>query len=282
MLLHFSLFVLLVVSPFAFAADAVEGGSDSCLIKSGDGPFGYDPRSGKGPADWPTLLPTYSTCGTGQIQSPIDFPDKVRYAPKSRGPKPSLKRSNFTFSPTSSNWALTCAEENTCGFTMYNGTKLNHFNIHLHAPSEHTLNGRSYPLEAHFVHASDDGTQFGVIATMFDYPDEEAYINKIEAGRRGDVGHNKFMDEVLKGVSTGGTFGVPSARILRPGMGYCKYTGSLTTPPCTEGVTFFMAAHIETVSRRQVWDYIISAGASFDGNNRPIQPRNGREITCYV
>lgn len=192
-----------------------------------------------------------------------------------------LKDGNFTFDPTSSNWALSCPLKE-CGSTMFKGEVFYHFNTHFHSPSEHTLNGKSFPLEAHFVHASEDG-KLAVLATLFDYPSETGYVSTIVKGANKELGVNAYFKEILKGVSEGkNKVLVQTNEVIDAAKGYCSYSGSLTTPPCSEDVTWMMSLNIETVSRRQVHAYFVSAGASFDGNNRPIQPLNGRNITCYV
>lgn len=273
------LFLALLFS-VARAADKLEVDSSKCAVKGAEGDFSYDPTSSTGPGDWGDLSSDFETCSLGSSQSPINFPLSVSYAPRSEGPKPSISVGNMSYSPTSYNWALSC--EGDCGYTMFAGQKFKLINLHLHAPSEHTLNGRQYPLEAHMVHISDAG-DLAVIATMFDYPSTTTYQSQVAAGANKDYGVNSLVKEVMRGVMKNkGTFKVHLGSILNPGKGYCVYSGGLTTPPCTEGVTFLMAQNVETVSRRQVFDYSASCGVGMDGNNRPLQPLNGRVVTCYV
>lgn len=273
--------LFLTVCSTSLAADSAGSVSPNCPVKAGEGEYNYDPTSGRGPEDWASLLPEYETCGSGMSQSPINFVFKVDYEPLSDGPKPMLEDRNFTFSPTPSNWALDCPIKE-CGFTMLDGERYYHVNTHFHAPSEHTLGGRTYPLEAHFVHSTEDG-KLAVLATMFEYPNKRSYPAVITMGANKDFGVNKYFEKILEGVlNDKKEVYVKTNMVVDASKGYCVYSGSLTTPPCSEGVTFMMAMNIETVSRRQVHAYAVSAGASFDGNNRPIQPLNGREITCFV
>eukprot|EP00177_Eucheuma_denticulatum_P006495 GFKZ01011827.1.p1 GENE.GFKZ01011827.1~~GFKZ01011827.1.p1 ORF type:complete len:284 (-),score=26.87 GFKZ01011827.1:120-971(-) len=273
-------FSLLVAS--SFASDAVELDTSNCAIKGAPGIYTYNPNTDEGPEDWGSIIPEFSTCGDGTKQSPVNFITDVSYGPLSMGPKPALRNANFTFASTTENWALSCEEEKACGYTDYNGTRYYHINTHFHSPSEHTLNGRQYPLESHFVHASEDG-QLAVIATMYEYALESTYPGVIYAGGRRDFGVNKYFERIMDGVSAGKEeVEVLTKMVVKPSKGYCTLTGSLTTPPCTEGVTWIMSMNVETVSKRQVHGYQTSAGATFDGNNRPTQPLNGREITCYV
>lgn len=280
LILTLTLLTFVALLSLAFSAGTVES-SSSCKIKSSVGAYNYDPTSGKGPADWGSLQPEYEACGTGQIQSPIDFPSEMSYGPLADGPSPSLIGANFTLSSGSSNWALTCSIPGSCGTTELGGTTYTLFNIHLHSPSEHLLDGVQYPLEAHFVHSAGD--KLAVIATMFKYPDEKEYSSKVYAGNNMDYGQSRFLRSILSALAADKTeFNVFPGGVIDASKGYCVYTGSLTTPPCSEGVTFMMSNNVVTASKREVFDYSVTAGASYDGNNRPVQALNDREVTCYV
>ena len=74
-------------------------------------------------------------------------------------------------------------------------------------------------------------------------------------------------------MGRGKKFIIPLGSIIEEDMGYCTYVGSLTTPPCSEGVTFMLSQHISFVTKRQVAEYRLTAGVGIDGNNRPIRPQ---------
>lgn len=279
-------FVLLSTALVIDSALGATGGSGlkSCPIKAGTGPYSYDPLSGKGPEDWGSLK-GYQKCGNGKAQSPIDFPTDVSYSSFSSAPKPMMKGATFSFSSGAENWALNCAKPGTCGYTMYNGVRFDVVNLHFHAPAEHTLNGTQYPLCAHVVHASKAGA-LAVIIVHFDYVKEDSYeaaIKMMKNNKPNEINVNPLIRQVLNGVSNNRSqFKVNIGVAFNPRGGICSYTGSLTTPPCTEGVTFFLQLDVQPVSRQQVHAYKVSAGASLYGNARPIQPLNRRKITCYV
>lgn len=263
----------------SFSATAVDT-PVQCPVLAGAAKYSYDPTTNNGPAHWGKLLPDYSTCDDGDSQSPIDLPMPTTTVGLSSGPQPRITTARMAYSAGSFNWALNCVRKGTCGSTTFRGVKYDVLNLHFHSPSEHLLNGHQYPLEAHIVHKSANG-EIAVLATLFEYP-TESYASHMYTSSRKEVGTNQLVKKVLASMSIAkGKANINLGGIVNPDMGYCSYTGSLTTPPCSEGVTFFMAMHIETVTRRQVAAYRLSAGVGLDGNNRPTMPLNGRDVTCY-
>lgn len=267
-------FVSLTILTVAMAAT-------ECRIKAKDGDFNYDPHSGHGPSNWGDMK-GYEMCSKGTTQSPVDFPADVSYAPLTNGPDPKGLGGMMTLQGKASNFELYCKNPGECGYTLFAGKNFSVVNIHFHAPSEHKLNGVQYPLEAHVVHASDDG-QLAVISTMFQYLDGDDYHSKLCRSKPVECGTNLLMSSIFKNINQGKTtFFVNIKTIINQPLGYCSYLGSLTTPPCTEGVTFFMANDVKYINPRQVHMYNVTAGANFDGNNRPTQPLNGRQIVCFM
>ena len=274
-----SLYYLAVLSVLAIALASESGGApDShCMVKSYEGTYSYDPTSTNGPEHWGSILGEhYETCGHGHRQSPIDFPNQVVYAPLSAGPQVSMSYANMTPSSGSYNWALNCDH---CEITTFRGKEYKLINLHFHSPSEHRLNGTAYPLEAHMVHIAEDGS-LAVIATMFEYI-ERSYAARVAHAGSVEYGASSILKHAFKSVSKGSDL-IPLGSILDPKKGFCSYVGSLTTPPCTEGVTWFMSENIVSVSKRQVARFRLTAGLGLDGNNRPVQPIEGREVTCFI
>lgn len=279
----YTFFILSALILVARASEPVAGGPTECVVKGVDGVYGYDPTSDHGPDAWGDIPDHhYETCKTGDIQSPIDFPTEVKYGRLADGPKPDIVAANMTWSAGNSNWALSCADDEGCGVTMFAGKAFKLVNTHFHSPSEHTLAGRQYPLEAHMVHQADDGS-YAVIATMFDYPQDRDYRSTIYTRAHVDFNKSPLVKSILNSMKEGREkFPVYLGSVIDANKGYCVYVGSLTTPPCTEGVTFLMSMNVQPVTRRQVYAYKITAGVGIDGNNRPTQPLHKREITCYV
>lgn len=133
--------------------------------------------------------------------------------------------------------------------------------VHFHAESEHTVNGEHYPLEAHFVHEAEDG-RIAVIAVFF------------EVGEA-----NTEFAKILAGVAKGETAEVIDLTGLLPANdSYYHYLGSLTTPPLTENVEWYIMQQPLTVSQAQMKEF----QTYYDENNRDVQPLNEREVLTYT
>lgn len=280
-LVQFSLklvsFCLLLLS-----AHAADGAVPQDLNRYMEGAYNYDPLSTHGPYAWGSVSEEYAKCGTGMSQSPIDFSMKhvVSVGPLSSGPEFKVNPSELVFERSVQNWHSDCAAEGTCGYTKYNGTEYKFVGIHFHSPSENMLHGKRYPMEAHMVHSTDEGV-LAVVAVFFDYPargfPEEVYT----AGRK-ESGAHSVVSEIQKGVLEEGNCNANLAGTFDPSKGFCTVTGSLTTPPCDEDVTWLVSLDIQTTSMQQVNWYKRTVGATLFGNNRPVKPIMGRKISCYV
>jgi len=137
--------------------------------------------------------------------------------------------------------------------------------FHFHVPSENNIKGDKFPLEAHFVHVSDDG-KIAVIGVMFVEDKENPVLKKawsklpkLEVGKEDKCGLS--ADEVKA--------------LMPKNKDYYRFKGSLTTPPCSEGVDWIVYKEPLSVSKEQVNAFFNTF--SFP-NNRPVQPVNGREI----
>ncbi|CAN0847066.1 Alpha carbonic anhydrase 7 [Linum grandiflorum] len=159
--------------------------------------------------------------------------------------------------------------------------------MHWHSPSEHTFDGHQYPLELHLVHQSDDGN-FTVVSVLHQYgPDEDSLIKKIRVELEELAEEKKSWSQ-----KQGGTLIVTPPQVkLRKKMEYkmlkkkthkyYRYTGSLTSPPCTQNVTWNILAKVRSVSREQVKALKDLLSADCKANARPLQPLNGRKVEVY-
>ncbi len=135
--------------------------------------------------------------------------------------------------------------------------------FHFHAPSEHQMHGQSFPMEAHLVHADAAGN-LAVIAVLF------------QAGR-----HNALIDQLWKHMPahSGEKHVLPTPidvlELLPRDKAYFRYNGSLTTPPCTEGVWWFVMKQPVIMAKQQVevFEHIMH-----HPNNRPVQSVNARPM----
>ena len=134
---------------------------------------------------------------------------------------------------------------------------------HFHAPSEHTVNGTHSPMEMHFVHTTADG-QLAVIGVLIVEGAHNAAFDPIWA----NLPTQKGMENHLTHVKVDVDALLPTARTTY------RYDGSLTTPPCSEGVKWFVMTTPIALSPAQIHAFT----SLIHGNNRPVQPLNGRSV----
>jgi len=208
-----------------------------------------------GPESWGELSEEYAACETGESQSPINIvPDEVMEAEL-----PALQfdygSAEFSLEDTGYSYKATPAGENTLtvGEDSY---RLLQF--HEHTPGEHDVAGESFPMEVHFVHQNDAG-DLAVVGVMIQEGSENAaWAGLVEAV---DGGAGSF--------STGDL-----ASLLPSDRSYFTYPGSLTTPPCSEGVRWILLEEPVSMSAEQVAIFREAHGQT----DRPTQPLNGREV----
>lgn len=213
-----------------------------------------------GPAHWTDLHRDYALCGCGRAQSPIDLPDAAV--------DPSLPPLEWDYHETwlrVDNKGTTIEVPVSSGSVVVDNKSWRLRQFHFHSPAEHRVQGTLHDLELHLVH-SRPGHKL-VVGALFRIGDEHPGLAAIwrhlppEPGiRRTDV-----------------NFEVTA--LLPTDRSYLTYDGSLTTPPCTEGVRWIMLTAIQEVSAEQVKAYLDIIGPS----NRPVQPLNDRRVRrCQV
>jgi carbonic anhydrase len=209
------------------------------------------------PANWGTLSPEFQTCSNGVNQSPIDLKGFVD--------------ANLTEIPFSYKTASTEILNNghsiqvnvATGSTItVDGIEFELKQFHFHTPSENNINGKSFPLEAHFVHASKDG-KLAVVALMFDEGKENTVLEQFWAKMPMKAGDKTEL--VVEKIDA----------LLPSNKDYYRFNGSLTTPPCTEGVRWIVLKEASTLSKEQIKKFAEVMGHP---NNRPIQGTNARMI----
>jgi carbonic anhydrase len=135
--------------------------------------------------------------------------------------------------------------------------------FHFHHPSEEHVNGHGYEMVAHLVHADAEG-HLAVVAVLFNTGQANAVIGQV--WKNIPAGKNKAVE--ISGTTL-------NAKDLLPSdLGYFTYSGSLTTPPCSEDVTWFVLKTPKTLSP----DQLAAFARLYPDNARPIQPTNGREL----
>lgn len=214
-----------------------------------------------GPQHWGELSPAYSTCKTGKNQSPVDIKNTLVDSDL-----PAIKFNYTMLTPEElvNNGHTLQVNMWSGGEIIVDGIKFKLKQFHFHTPSENTINGQNFPLEAHFVHLSEKN-EIAVVAILFAPGPNDRTLTKIlekvpmKAGESVKLGSHslktlEFDDKLLN---------------------YYRFNGSLTTPPCTEGVRWIVMKQPYRVSKEQVEKI---QAALKQSNNRPVQPLNARMI----
>jgi len=211
-----------------------------------------------GPAHWGELEPEFAMCAQGRNQSPVDLRSTVH------AELPALQQSYRLESSEILNNGHTVQVSFAAGSTLSaNGRSFELKQVHFHTPSENRVDGKSFAAEAHFVHADADGN-LAVVAVLFEEGAESAAIAAIEAAAPSEVGrHEPFHD------------GAKLAGLLPSKRDYYEFSGSLTTPPCSEGVLWLVLKQPMSLSATQLADLTKAVRGP---NNRPVQSLNARLV----
>jgi len=214
------------------------------------------------PEHWGVLSPEYKMCKEGLSQSPIDISKKVTVAAQD------LEAVEFDYK-TDTESIINNGHTVQVNFKPGSSIKLDGIvfelkQVHFHTPSENTIEGKRFPLEAHFVHASADG-KLAVVAVLL----EEGTANEAL-----DAIWPKMPKEKAKTGRFERPFGTMSA-LLPQERSYYRFSGSLTTPPCSEGVRWIVMKQYVSLSKEQAKVFFdLMEGA----NSRPVQPINARKV----
>ncbi|KAI9173169.1 hypothetical protein H9P43_007300 [Blastocladiella emersonii ATCC 22665] len=221
----------LAVVSLANLAAAAEAGTKSWTYEGANGPL-----------RWDSLNPAYEKCGKGKLQSPVSF-NATADLRTSGFPTLSLPPvSQFNLTNLGHTILFAPADDRTAMRTLAIGA--NTYNLkqfHIHTPSEHHLGKQYYDAEMHFVHATPDG-KLAVVGVF------------VEASDRVDRRWSRVLETIPDEDETAmiRAFLDTSEIVSLTQRGYYSYTGSLTTPPCTEGVSWFVAATPLRMSDRQI------------------------------
>lgn len=192
----------------------------------------------------------------GKMQSPIDIP--------ASSAKEMTDQGNITLNYSAK---ITKAENNghsiqlaDSGSAVINQRNFELTQFHFHAQSEHTVDGKHYPMEVHFVNQAQDG-RIAVIGVFF------------EEGKE-----NKGFQEVLDDVKNQSDNEITDIETMFPeNKSYYHYLGSLTTPPLSENVEWYVLKNPVQVSAEQIKEF----QKFYDHNNREIQPLNDRAVLMH-
>ena len=206
-----------------------------------------------GPENWGKEFPT---CGKGRSQAPLNI----------KGP---FEKVRFSVAPDYKQGQLKIVNNgHTIQVNVPVGSKIridgrayDLLQFHFHRPSEEHLDGKPAAMVVHFVHKNLEG-ELAVLAVMLREGNENPGIKTLWTHAPPKEGPEVVPDGVM----------FNPANLLPREMDFFHYDGSLTTPPCTEKVKFFILKSQVNISKEQVSDF------PFKMNARPIQPPNGRPI----
>jgi len=218
------------------------------------GHWTYDGQTG--PDHWGELSENFKACAVGHMQSPIDLGGADANVPL--GVVASYRPGAMTILNNGHTVQVNFPE----GSILSSG--ISHYKllqVHFHTPSEETVYGVPYPMVAHFVHVDYAGN-YAVLGVLFEEGTPNRELDKILRAAPSE----EQAPRLVPGVT------LDPSKLLPATLPVWRYDGSLTTPPCTEGVRWHVAVHTVQASAAQ-----IAAIHAIIGNNaRPTQPRHGR------
>ena len=232
----------------------------ACLAPAyAQAPPAWSYRGSTGPAHWASEDPAYATCGTGERQSPID----IRNAERADLPAIEFDYHPVPLIVTDTGFTMQVNVPAGSGGITVGKDRYELVQFHFHRPSEEKIRGQRYPLVVHLVHKSADG-KIAVVAVLF------------SRGRG-----NPLLKQVLENLPPPGQKekAVPGvsldlAQLLPGARGYYSYEGSLSIPPCTEGVRWLVLKRAMQAKSGE----ILLFATRYPDNARPTQPGHGRKI----
>jgi carbonic anhydrase len=244
---------------------SAEDVDNASIAEHHDVHWGYEGE--EGPDHWADLSEDYAACRDGTEQSPIDLTDAVAFedsgiqqrlgdivlTDEQRAKVADIVDNGHTIQVTTD---LPMSLE--LGATVYELVQ-----FHFHAPSEHTIDGVQAPLEAHFVHKSAAG-ELAVLGILI-----------------GEGEHNEVMVPIIAALPSSPddprhleNLDLPMNNLRQLPRAYYRYDGSLTTPPCSEGVRWIVAADLYEISDQQMAEMV----PHLHDNFRPVQALGSRKI----
>ncbi len=229
--------------------------------------WGYD--ADNGPDAWGSMSSEWALCTEGREQSPIDLTGAIMielpavdiHTPSEQEVEVLNQAGVINELDNAHTIQINAktSEKLTVGDKSYALVQ-----FHFHAPSEHTVDGERFPMEMHFVHQADDGA-LAVVGVLINEGAENPGITPLWAHLPKGPGAETTVE-----ISAG------FAEHLFPeaGSGFYHYDGSLTTPPCSEGVKWYVRKTPTQLSKDQIAEFT----AVYDHNNRPLQVLGERAL----
>jgi carbonic anhydrase len=211
-----------------------------------------------GPDHWGNLKPEFAACKDGHHQSPIDIrnPQKADLPPIRFDYRPSPLHIVDNGHTIMVNYAP--GSYMTVGDKKYS---LQQF--HFHRPSEEKINGKGFDMTVHLVHTDNKG-KLAVVAVLLQQGEDNPLMRELW----NDLPKEKEKEELLDNIR------IDVSRLLPADRSYYTFSGSLTTPPCTEDVTWFVLKHPMTISAAEIQRF----SQLYRDDARPTQPLYDRVV----
>lgn len=220
--------------------------------------FAWGYEGDKGSENWGSLDPANVVCAKGKKQSPINLAWR----------KPTKKSHKMDFSYTSSpatadiSTPVPTLKFSGSNQLLINGKVYQLDHVEFHSPSEHQLSKNSMSMEIQLIHKAVSGNGTVALAIFAIEGRENSVLNEI---------WNQFANPNSQGMT------LDIGTLIPPQKTHYSYMGSITSPPCTEGVEWMVFNTPTEVSKEQ----IMAFRSKFAANSRPTQPLNGRKVTNY-
>jgi len=235
----------------------------SFVFSLGEPDSRWDYTGKTGPEYWGNIASSYALCHSGKRQSPIDLKETNSQIKGKLG----FHYHSEPLFILNNSITLEAVFHDDDEYLIYNKQKYRLLNVHIHSPSEHFLNGRQYPMEMHMVHQDKD-KHYLVLAILVKQGGKNPYLK---------AKFRHLPKEMHKPMEVKGSRIDPSV-IIPKNKNFFSYLGSLTTPPCTEGVQWLAFETPITASKKQIE---LFRSRLFNNNARPIQKRNERTIILH-
>jgi carbonic anhydrase len=210
-----------------------------------------------GPEHWGDLTPDFVACRDGRSQSPIDIVATAMMD------APALATDYISSPVVVTNTGHTIqVTPQAAGHLTVDNKSYRLLQFHFHSPAEEHIDGESFPLGVHFVHGSEAG-ELLVVAVLIregeENTDWQAVFTHLPEGQEAVIALEMPLD---------------ISRLIPLDKGFYSFMGSLTTPPCSEGVRWFVMKEVVSLSAAQIGAFT----GIYPMNARPLQPRHGREV----
>ena len=233
-------------------------GHGSAHSAGGEAHWSYEGDTG--PQAWGRMKPEFNLCAIGKRQSPIHIDERDTL----QGPAEPLV---FNYQPSDgsvvNNGHTIQVDVQGDNTLTVRGSVYKLLQFHFHTPSEERVNSRGFAMVTHLVHRNAEG-QLAVVALLMDPGGANSLINKVWTYMPLDSGDRVRMPQNLLDLN----------ELLPKDQRYYQFMGSLTTPPCTEGVLWNVIKQPISVGRDQIRLF----SQLFSNNARPIQALNGRPV----